>query len=43
MRGKEQYNEKLYPARIPISDNPYSPSHDKKFCSYLSQWPKIKY
>jgi len=41
--GKEQYKEKLEPVRFSISDKPYSPSHTKKFCSDMSQWPKIKY
>jgi len=43
MMGKERYKEKLEPVHFSISDKPYSPSHTKKFCSDMSQWPKIKY
>ena len=41
--GKERYKEKLKPVCFSISNKPYLPSHTKKFCSDISQWPKIKY
>ena len=36
MRGKERYKEKLKPVGLSIS-------HTEKFCSDMSQWPKIEF
>ena len=43
VRGRERYKEKLEAVGLSVNDDPYLPCHSEKFCSDMSQWPKIEY